>query len=198
MIDRILQPILGWATTPWRIAALLMLIPLAVSGLLIWEWRGDLGRVLIQSIDEPRFLPEKAQAEAAALLSHGVIVVAIYTASVTANLQTAVIVKQRDGEQLSELIGRGYPFVGINTRTETVRALLSGTPSCFAPSDLSSEHVQVYRAVGVGYVCSLPIPGVAGILVGLLHLGWADKPTDYERDAALVQARLAAQRMARW
>ncbi|QYU68585.1 hypothetical protein J4558_00085 [Leptolyngbya sp. 15MV] len=197
MIDRVLGPILAWADRPSRIIAIFLGGILVFAAVLTYEFRVELSAEILRRAAEPRLDADKMRGEIDRIQREtGAPIVIGWRVSLAANEQ--VFVAAATADRSAWVFDQSLPFAWEGVNLNAIARLMSGREACFSPANSGSAHMIRLAEEGIRHVCAVPVPGVVGAFVGLIHVGWRREPSLTEREAAIRAARSAGNAVAQW
>ena len=193
-----LRTFLSGLERPWQGILLLLAGVLAGIGWVAWQERQVIEDIARETFTERRLDLENVRDQAERALLIGDIFI-VHKVDLGLNAQEVVYVHARAGLTTDGLTGLVIPFVLDDTRTDVVIAALSGDAVC-----LDYENQPSLSALGVwmaeqGYVstCGMKLPQPEPGVIGLMQIGWQEKPTPQQIGSAQVILREIAPELTR-
>jgi hypothetical protein len=184
------------AINTWKkVAIIIVLGVVSLSGWLLYEYRREVTYWALNEFGTPKIDETTIRDESAALMRRtGATSISVWSVNLQRNERTSLYV--RIGEQrLTELEGLSDMAIRPDTpHSRHVIELLNNNTTCYELIKVSAVGEAAGRA-GVTWVCSASIPPRAGVFLGILALGFTQKPAD--EDFIRLQLAQAAEQMIR-
>ena len=187
----ILDKVLGYVDSPFKLFAIILMAVIAFVGYAIWQNQ----EFILGAYKEHKKLPviaeERVEDAAAHLFKNtGAAVVAVFKVNPVFGTRVLYRAYTRDGrDKTHEGLDVGL-FTGNASNNADVVALMAGEIPCGHYKTAQSEIGLWYIDQGMAYGCRISVPPEQGKFIGQITVGWKEEPPDV--DAYRVLLRIAA------
>lgn len=185
MLDRVLS----YVDSPFKLFAIILMAVFAFAGYFIWQNQ----ELLIGAYKEQQKLPSIAEDRVEDVVAHLVkhtdaTVIAVF--KVNPMFGTRILHRaytQKEGrDRTHEGLDVGLFTANANNNKDVI-ALMAGEIPCGPYKTAQSEIGLWYIEKGMTYGCRIGVPPEPGKLVGQITVGWRDEPPDIEAYKPLLQ-----------
>lgn len=178
-----------------KLLILIVLVSFFASAYAIWENRRELTFLAMASFGNPKIDETHVEPEMTKMMADtGAISVAVWSINLESNQRRAIFVRVKS-ERLINQEGTGDIVLrAYSPLTKEIISLIDNKTACW-------EHVantivgKSARDAGVSWVCSAAVPPEFGTMIGMLAVGFAERPEN--EDYVKMRIRQAAERIIR-
>jgi hypothetical protein len=187
----ILDKVLGYVDSPFKLFAIILMAVIAFVGYAIWQNQEFILGAYKEHKKLPTIAEERVEDAAAHLFKNtGAAVVAVFKVNPVFGTRVLYRAYTRDGrDKTHEGLDVGL-FTGNASNNADVVALMAGEIPCGHYKTAQSEIGLWYIDQGMAYGCRISVPPEQGKFIGQITVGWKEEPTDL--DAYRVLLRIAA------
>jgi uncharacterized membrane protein len=195
IVERVLGRVLGFMDRPWKAVAVIALLIVLGVGFGLWEARHEIIPRLFKDV-RPLALNSDVSGELDDIIANTKADLVLVWAVDLANNTVRLIDARQRGGGAWVFTPRRLPAIEAGTDPDTVAKLSRGTSVCADPAQRSSLLQRRFAADGMRWDCAIPVPpSHAQPLIGLLYLGWKERPDAVSEETALTVAGDAAEHM---
>jgi hypothetical protein len=185
----VLDRVLSYVDSPFKLFAIILMAVFAFAGYFIWQNQ----ELLIGAYKEQQKLPSIAEDRVEDVVAHLVkhtdaTVIAVF--KVNPMFGTRILHRaytQKEGrDRTHEGLDVGLFTANANNNKDVI-ALMAGEIPCGPYKTAQSEIGLWYIEKGMTYGCRIGVPPEPGKLVGQITVGWRDEPPDIEAYKPLLQ-----------
>jgi hypothetical protein len=185
----VLDRVLSYVDSPFKLFAIILMAVFAFAGYFIWKNQ----ELLIGAYKEQQKLPSIAEDRVEDVVAHLVkhtdaTVIAVF--KVNPMFGTRILHRaytQKEGRDRNhEGLDVGLFTANANNNKDVI-ALMAGEIPCGPYKTAQSEIGLWYIEKGMTYGCRIGVPPEPGKLVGQITVGWRDEPPDIEAYKPLLQ-----------
>jgi hypothetical protein len=190
--------ILAFVDRPWKIAAVVILVVTAVTGITLWEQRAGLAEVVLQNWVTPKLHPDRFPKIARQLLDNtGADIAVLAEVGFRSNLLKNIDGTRR-GDPAWSPVPNVRPLYGAIRDPQRFLAFVEGRAVCHDVDPSDGEEERAEAAIGIKRRCYIAVPPVLDALVGGLAIGWR-QPLSAEAEAGATGLLWqAASELATW
>lgn len=197
LVLTVVSRLLDYMKTPWQALAIMGLLLLTGAGWLIWTERAEFISLLHRKPAGPVVLKSDVLPELNGLLNDTTAdVISFWRVDFNTNTQTYLLSTKRGGGIWPK--GDGHmPALTQSSNMKRVVKLLNGQSVCGAAND-DSVNLLLRKLAQDNYhwVCVVPVPpDPNSMTLGLIYMGWTQKPDDSSQTAARTIATALAGNM---
>ncbi|AJJ62466.1 hypothetical protein AT01_1326 [Yersinia aldovae 670-83] len=180
--------LIRWVDSWKKLAILIVLTLFSIASYLAYDYRREITYWALAHYGTPRIDQTKIDAEVRSMMSDtGGVTVSVWSLNLQRNQRIALYVRIRE-QRLSNLEGVGDLIFRPHSKLSmAVIDLLDKKTVCY---DLvqSTAIGRAASAAGATYVCSAAVPPQHGSMIGLIAVGFTEKPEneDYVRQRILL------------
>lgn len=183
----VVKTVLDYAASPWKFAALVLLVVVSFSAFMIYVEREAIATRVLQGLARPRLdLANAQKIIAAAVKDSRAKYAALWEIDLDNNLQRLTHSADMTGDTIQGTeIGYSAPIMTPGSNVKVAAALMNGQTVCFDPRQSDELPHKKMVANDVVWVCASGVPSGLGAFVGLLHIMYLEKPEPAIEQAAM-------------
>lgn len=184
----ILDKVLGYVDSPFKLFAIVLMAVFAFVGYFIWQNQAFLLGAYKEQKKLPTIAEDRVEDVAAHLFKNtDAAVVAIFKVNPIFGTRVLYRAYTKDGrDKTHEGLDVGLFTANISNNRDVV-ALMAGEVPCGAYKTAQSEIGLWYIERGVTYGCRISVPPEQGKFVGQITVGWKEEPPDVDAYRVLLQ-----------
>ena len=184
----ILDKVLGYVDSPFKLFAIILMAVIAFVGYAIWQNQEFILGAYKEQKKLPAIAEDRVEDAAAHLFKHtDAAIVAIFKVNPIFGTRVLHRAYTKDGrDKTHEGLDVGL-FTPNASNNRDVVALMAGEIPCGAYKTAQSEIGLWYIEKGVTYGCRISVPPEQGKFVGQITVGWKEEPPDVDQYRVLLQ-----------
>ena len=184
----ILDKVLGYVDSPFKLFAIILMGVIAFAGYFVWQNQAFLLGAYKEQKKLPAIAEDRVEDAAAHLFKNtDAVVVAIFKVNPIFGTRILYRAYTKDGrDKTHEGLDVGL-FTTNASNNRDVVALMAGEIPCSAYKTAQSEIGLWYIEKGVTYGCRVSVPPEQGKFVGQITVGWKEEPPDVDQYRVLLQ-----------
>jgi len=180
--ESIVDKVLAYVDSPFKLFAIILMGVLAFSGYFLWQNQEFMRDAYKESKKLPEINTSRTDDASSMLLKKtGATVVAVFKVNPLFNSRVLYRAYTKDGrDKTIEDIDVGLFSQNSSNNSDVVRLMTNEIP-CGEYRYAQSEVGLWYLEKGVGYTCRVSVPPDSHRFVGQITVGWAQQPADIEQ-----------------